>query len=378
MKNYSIVLGSFFGDEGKGQCVNNLCNSLDKDSTCVLRFSGGPQVGHNVSHNGIQHCFSNYGSGTLLDIPTYWSDYCLVDPFTAILEKDILLSKGITPNIIYSPMCEIITPFDVWNQWNNNENRKHGTVGVGIKSTLDRIKNGYHLKLMDALNLCVLREKIKSIQDNYYKISENLPTAKFSIDVWVLKVNEFIKNIELLLPETIFKRYDNIIFEGSQGILLDQTFGVMPWCTPSNTTSKNAVELIKNYSQLPLANVKVYYVCRPYITRHGNGPLLTTSKVLDVEDKNNTYNEYQKSFRSCEFDINLLNHSLYIDSFNFKEKHEKNIVFSHASELSSELKNKICNLIYYLTKCEKNQTLHLNSHSSSTSARTNNSTDVST
>ena len=62
-----IVLGSFFGDEGKGQCVNNLCKG---SLTLVIRFSGANQVGHNVIHDGIHHCFSNYGSGTLKESPT--------------------------------------------------------------------------------------------------------------------------------------------------------------------------------------------------------------------------------------------------------------------------------------------------------------------
>lgn len=345
----SIVLGAFFGDCGKGQTVNNLCKSFIErgEGAIVIRFSGGPQVGHNVDHNNIHHCFSNFGSGTLLNIPTYWSEFCLVDPFTAILERDVLKSKGIEPKIIYSPLCELITPFDVWYQWGNIQNREHGTVGVGIKSALDRIKDGYHLTMSDARNIIVLREKVKSIQTNYYKMS-GLVKKDFSIDKYIEGVYDYVNNVELKTPEQLaISKYFHKVFEGSQGILLDQTHGVMPWCTPSNTTSKNAIELLRRFGYMnnvyPL-NVNIYYVCRPYITRHGPGPLLSSSNILEVEDENNTYNEYQKSFRSFEFDINLLKHSISIDKLynsDIKNKVIRHIVFSHGSELDQNLEQQI-------------------------------------
>ena len=347
--NLEIVLGSFFGDEAKGQCVNNLCLQKNPSKTIVVRFSGGPQVGHNVKHNNLEHCFSNDGSGTLLQIPTYWSQYCLLDPVTSGIERIKLRELGIEPKIIYSPMCELITPFDVWNQWANQTNRDHGTVGVGIKSALDRIKNGYHLTILDARNIFVLREKIKSIQDNYYKISGTLPTSKITIDDWTKAVYEYACGCELKPFSQVASEYESIVFEGSQGILLDQTYGVMPWCTPSNTTSKNAMKLISEINHIDHNFlIKVFYVCRPYITRHGPGPLLCPSKVLDINDPNNEYNEYQKSFRSCEFDLDLLKHSLEVDMMdrlsccdNSSYCIRKHVVFSHGNELNPELEQKV-------------------------------------
>lgn len=66
----SIVLGTFFGDEGKGQTVHNLCNKYigKRESVLVVRFSGGHQVGHTVKHGDMMHTFSNFGSGTLLGV----------------------------------------------------------------------------------------------------------------------------------------------------------------------------------------------------------------------------------------------------------------------------------------------------------------------
>lgn len=347
MKDLEIVLDSSFGDCGKGQLTHNLCLRKGRKKTLVVRFSGGPQSGHNVKHENLSHCFSNYGSGTLLQIPTYWSQYCLVDPIMAIAEQAKLIEIGIKPEAIYSPMCEIITPFDIWNQWKNTENREHGTVGSGYKSALDRIKAGYHLTMIDARNIFVLREKIRSIQDNYYKWADiSYPSTNFTIDKWVYIVNQYALEHSLKNFSELYNTYDHIIFEGSQGILLDQTFGVMPWCTPSNTTSKNALDLITGVKTdgFIVRPIHIYYVCKPYITRHGPGPLLCDSRVLNIEDPNNPYNEYQKSFRSCEFSVELLMHALEIDELaNNLEKYyiSKHIVFSHGSELDPELEKEV-------------------------------------
>lgn len=348
--NLEIVLGTFFGDEAKGQTVNNLCKKSNKrEKILVVRFSGGPQVGHNVKSGNLMHCFSNFGSGTLLQIPTFWSRFCLFDPITSELERAKLRALGIEPEITYDPRCEIIVPFDVWNQWGNQENREHGTVGVGIKSALDRIKNGYHLTILDARNIFVLREKIKSIQDNYYKISGTLPTSKFTINDWIETTHKYATQASIKSFSEIAAEYNHLIFEGSQGILLDQTYGIMPWCTPSNTTSRNAIELISEINHIGHNFlINVFYVCRPYITRHGPGPLLCPSKILNICDSNNEYNEYQKSFRSCEFDINLLQHSLEVDMMdrlscfdNSSYRIKKHVVFSHGYELDEELESEV-------------------------------------
>lgn len=335
----NVVLGSFFGDEGKGQCVNNLVTS---PKCIVVRFSGGSQVGHNVRNGSLRHCFSNFGSGTLKGIPTYWSEYCLVDPYTTALEyKDLMELGGIRPKIIYSPKCQVITPFDVWAQWIDQENREHGTVGCGIWSTIKRVDEGYRLSMIDCLNPIVLREKLKGIQDSYYSglVGEGslVTSGRFSIDSWVNAVSYFVKNVRLMRWEDIREEYEDIIFEGSQGILLDQDHGVMPYCTPSYTTSRNAMEIIGTTEEEVIVN----YVCRPYITRHGPGPLLTTTRVLDVIDENNRYNEYQKSFRSCEFDIELLKHSLRVDSLYHSGDTRRRIVMSHGMEADDSLVRRI-------------------------------------
>lgn len=328
MRNY-IVLGSFFGDEGKGQVVHNICKDSPIDDTIVVRFSGGHQVGHTVRHGRLEHTFSNFGSGTLLGIPTYWTQFCTVDPITSMDELQDLNKIGITPEIYYHPLCQIVTPFDVYNQWNDEENRRHGTVGTGFKSTLDRVKSGYSLTVMDCKNIMVLRSKIASLMANYFNVESTYPMQ--NMDEWCFKVYNYFKSVHIC-DDSILDGFVVRVFEGSQGILLDQTFGVMPYCTPSNTTCKNAMSMVEE------RHTEHIYVIRPYITRHGNGPLLTTTSVRLVKDRNNEYNEFQQSLRAVEFDPQLLQHSVRVDSQFFKLG-RRHLAITHHDEMKEDFLN---------------------------------------
>lgn len=99
---------------------------------------------------------------------------------------------GVSPEIIYHPLCEVVTPFDVINQWNNEENLRHGTVGTGYKSALDRVAAGYHITVRDCANIMVLRTKIASLIKNYYDFSSSLPM--YNIDDWCVRVHEYFKS----------------------------------------------------------------------------------------------------------------------------------------------------------------------------------------
>lgn len=336
-----IVLGSFFGDEGKGQTVHNLCKTHPRNKTIVVRFSGGHQVGHTVKHGELEHKFSNYGSGTLLGIPTYWSSYCTVDPITTLRELDDLNKIGIYPEIIYHPLCEIVTAFDVVSQWKDKKNIEHGTVGAGFKSTLDRAAAGYHITVQDCANVLILRAKVMSLLENYYSFSSKVPIS--NIDEWCIKVHEYFKSV-VICDESILNRYEYKVFEGSQGILLDQRFGIMPYCTPSNTTCQNAMEIISKVGKNQLEEITDHvYVIRPYITRHGNGPIPSTKPIKEVVDPNNKFNEFQRTFRAVEFDSNLFQHSLLIDSTFIPTHytHKKTLVITHRDEITEDFNGEL-------------------------------------
>lgn len=120
----------------------------------------------------------------------------------------------------------------------------------------------------------VLRNKIASIIDNYYHF-DSVSHPMYNIDEWC--TFSYFSKMATVADISYLKLFSYKVFEGSQGILLDQRFGIMSYCTPSNTTCQNAMEII---NELPADCTEHVYVTRPYITRHGNVHSLLLSLLL--------------------------------------------------------------------------------------------------
>jgi len=303
----SIVLGLGFGDEGKGLTTNYLCKSAE--NPIIIRFSGGQQAGHTVVENSKQHVFSSFGSGTLLNVPTYWSEHCTIDPIKLLLEFYDLKTKNIQPKIYINYECPITTPSDILHNKNRDDVHQHGSCGCGIYSTLKREEHFYSLKAIDLLYPTILKEKYKFVK-NFYKTAE-----KEKIFLQACKNLVLEKNIYIVSDMPL--GYKDIIFEGSQGLLLDQHYGFFPHATPSNTGTKNIQDEIDK-------DTTIYLVTRAYQTRHGNGFMTGTEydNNFIVPNPNETnIKNYQGEFRKSILDVSLLKYGIKRDSV--VNKHNK-------------------------------------------------------
>ena len=140
------VIDLGFGDSGKGNFTAFLCSKVK--NPIIIRFSGGHQAGHTVVHNGIRHVHASFGSGTLQNVPTYWSKNCTFYPTAFLNELKVLKKKGIdSPIIFVNGECPVTTPFDVQYNKAMNDLYKHGSCGVGFGATLEREKYHYSLKV---------------------------------------------------------------------------------------------------------------------------------------------------------------------------------------------------------------------------------------
>jgi adenylosuccinate synthase len=130
--------------------------------------------------------------------------------------------------------------------------------------------------------------------------------------------------------------FENLIFEGSQGVLLDIDHGVFPNVTYAHTTSKNAYEICK---KLDIEDVEVYYVTRSYATRHGNGWMSNEKEMMlkNNEEETCTFNEYQKDLRFGDLDYNLLNYALKLDGA-YVNSSKKNLVVTCLDQIDEEFK----------------------------------------
>lgn len=336
MRGRDVVIGIGFGDEGKGLTTNYLCSQINPENKkLVVRFSGGHQAGHTVIHENKKHIFSSFGSGTLQGVPTYLTEKVVIDPISIINELKVLQEKKVENIKLYINRSSFVsTPYDKYMNTNSKENLKNGTCGVGIGTTIQREEDHYHLHFEDLFNRVVLDIKLNLIE-KYYK-SKNIPK---------LVLTDFLNSIQYIKdhPE-IFEcvsdipHSDNYIFEGSQGLLLDQEYGFFPHVTRSNTGFKNLKDLIKYGSKyrVYLKPAQFYYVTRAYQTRHGNGPITNSEyelKLKNTEEETNVKNNYQGEFKKSVLDLNLLLYSLNKDIEEHNDVIIKNLVITCIDQL---------------------------------------------
>ncbi len=283
---------------------------MSRKESLVIRFNGGNQAGHSVVYGDKIHTFSIFGSGTLKGAKTYLSKYVTFDPLALKTEKEVL---GFFPELYIDANATLITPYDVFHNRNSQKYLKNGTVGIGYGTTIERESHGIKIYARDMLYPIVLKEKLKNIGKFYAE-----PVSSDDIiDNWLESIKEIVSHYEIIRTiHDIPNWYNHLIFEGSQGILLDQKYGFFPNVTRSNTTIINAMKLIYSW-RLGSNDISTYYVSRAYHTRHGIGVL--PGEEIDISNyinpnlsELNVENEYQGKFRRSLLNIELLQYSMNV------------------------------------------------------------------
>lgn len=311
MKQVSVVVGANYGDEGKGSVVNQLCEN--SPNSLVVRYCGGSQAGHTVEHQGIRHVFKHIGSGTLAGAATYLTQGFIVNPYNFWIEYQKLRAHGITPAIFVNKHARVTTIYDmVLNiiREKSRGDKRHGSCGTGIFETICRSKKisltvGELQQLMDTHGSARLMNKLNEIREYCISECKVAGIADTELEMLYSRVTDFpfvcdcvrfFRSITVCDTE-IYDDYDRIIFEGSQGLLLDERFGVAPHLTPTEVGAVPAVEEIANYD----ACINLIYCTRPYLTRHGAGPFPTECVKEDLGiteiDRTNVFNQHQGEIR---------------------------------------------------------------------------------
>ena len=318
------VIGSGYGDEGKGL----LTDALSCHRTRVVRFNGGAQAGHTVeTPEGHRHVFHHVGAGTFRGASTHLSKFFVINPILALREVSELYNLGLIPSITADPRAPITTPVDMMiNQALEDQRgaKRHGSCGIGFGETLERTEKGgpdTHICMAD---LCAEMSDLYAPSgmpasfadklDNIYKNWALQRCEELGLDYDSLPYDDCIQeqfrqdclalancHIELLPDESIAE-VPEIVFEGAQGLGLDQDLGDFPHVTRSNTGLKNVASLMRASDiDLPLT---VYYATRVYATRHGAGPLEGEGALTRVpEDRTNQQNQWQGSLRYAHLDV---------------------------------------------------------------------------
>ena len=332
MARAKIVVGANFGDEGKGRVVDYLAHTTSKP--IVVRHNGGAQAGHTAIVDNYRHVFSHIGAGTLQGAPTFLSRFFVVNPGNFLREFNRLRTEWNPPSglppIFVDQRAVLTTPYDILiNQYleHTRGNDRHGSCGIGINETVTRCQTQFATYVSDLNDLVALDDKLDAIYTQYtYQRIKQLGFDYTDFSLWLaekqishkhIKINYLLQchdfsRLTSIEHQSIIDKYDTIIFEGAQGLLLDEDHYWFPHVTRSKTGSINAVTIL---NELNIKFADIYYVTRPYLTRHGAGPLpFECEKPFpEIVDETNITNEYQGSLRFAPINLDLLNETIVND-----------------------------------------------------------------
>ncbi|MBX3001698.1 MAG: adenylosuccinate synthetase [Caldilineaceae bacterium] len=336
MRNVFLTVDLGFGDAGKGSMVDFLVRA--EDAHTVVRYNGGAQAAHRVvTADGRAHIFSQFGSGTLAGARTHLSRFMLLDPLAMATEAQHLQGLGVADPLAGTTIdrrAPVITPFHrAINRLRElaRGDQRHGSCGVGIGETMiDFLQHGEKvifagdLARRDSLagKLRFVREvnlaKLASIQDQLpdserVDRERDLLLDPTTLDWLMDAYSGFAANADLVAGShlhNLLRGPGTVIFEGAQGVLLDEWRGFHPHTTWSTTTLANADQLLAEAGYT--GNVTRLGITRAYTTRHGAGPLVSEDAELThlLPDRANVHGEWQQGFRVGWLDLVLLRYAL--------------------------------------------------------------------
>jgi adenylosuccinate synthase len=315
------VIGAGYGDEGKGHLVDALAAAATSQPV-VVRSNGGAQAGHTVVlADGRRHVFHHVGSGALAGVGTHLSRFFVHHPMLLEAEQAAVATLGGCIEISADPRGLVTTPWDMLINQAIERSRggdRHGSCGLGFGETIERTLDPAFALTVADLTRPALRGQLQAIRDVWVKRrlaalgvdALSADEARVLADDGVLEV--FIEDCRRF-ADTVGQASDvglaargPVIFEGAQGLLLDQAIGVFPHVTRSHTGLVNMVAVAR---EAGLDAIEALYVTRAYATRHGAGPLPGAVDELDefdVVDPTNASNAWQGRIRYAPLDLDSL------------------------------------------------------------------------
>ena len=394
MDNF-ILCGMQFGDEGKGTFVDYLAHEQNID--CVVRYNGGSQASHTVvTPSQVVHKFSQLGSGMFLgSCHTYLTENMVVNLDNLLVEMDIFSKKtGIQLSDLISRIhihenCFVVTPYhkliNKLREFSLGENRR-GTVGTGVsevryllsepktfpyepslgiqvKDIFNPDSRNFVIGRMEALENYAFRlynknkdtiwqnvpnEMKEGLQE---EITDLLKTPKAFIGFAVSYMDfarflnsrfNFRKCLYSTYEESFRRTCNSAIFEGSQGLLIDGTYGIKPNTTFLDTTNNFALDI--SYYRDDITKVGI---AKAFTSRHGLGVFPTESEEVSskISDENQEETFWNGKIRFGWFDAVLLRYAQRIN-------HVNELYLSSLDKLDGFETIKICNEYIYNGKID--------------------------
>ena len=280
MKNI-VVVGSQWGDEGKGKIVDWLSEQAD----VVIRFQGGHNAGHTLVIDGVTYKLRLLPSGIVRKNKiSIIGNGVVVDPWALLEEIEEIKSKGVEVNIdnfIISEAANLILPFhkemdEIREDAAGKE--KIGTTRRGIGPAYEDKVGRRSIRVMDLRSEKNLDDRLNSVLAHHNAVRKGLgkkifqkDKLKFELLKIAPEILKFSQPVWLKIDE-LKKQKKKILFEGAQGILLDVDHGTYPFVTSSNTVASSAAT---GTGCGPNSINYVLGITKAYTTRVGEGPFPT-------------------------------------------------------------------------------------------------------
>ena len=304
MKNVDVVLGTFYGDEGKGKIIDYLSTKADY----TVRCTGGNNAGHTINVNGKKYAFHLIPSGILnKNTKAIIGNGVVIDPKVLIEEINNLEDEGIsTSNLYISDKAHIIMPYHIKMDELQEElrNNKIGTTKRGIGPAYCDKFERCGIRVMDFISdrfATIARENIERKNEIFKLYGKETLNA----DKIIAEYIELSKKLKPYVTDTVYmihkaiEQDKKIVCEGAQATLLDIDFGSYPFVTSSNpsiggicTGSGIGAKYIGN----------VYGVLKGYSSRVGEGPYITeqANEIGDlIRELGHEYGTTTKRPRRC-------------------------------------------------------------------------------
>lgn len=294
-----VVVGTQWGDEGKGKIVDVLGGKVDY----VVRFQGGNNAGHTVVVEGKKHILHLLPSGVLHE-----GSKCIigpgvvVDPFVLLEEIDVLESGGFKcDHIFISDRAHIIMPYHVaidgyQEEYKSNGGTMIGTTKRGIGPCYADKFQRIGLRIGDLENFESFKEKLVfTLKMKNDEITKMYGKEPFDYDEMVAKFEAILPRIQPMIIDSLAEidqailADKTILFEGAQAAMLDINYGTYPYVTSSSPTSAG---VCVGVGTSPRNLDRIVGVVKAYSTRVGEGPFVTEQLNEMGEQLRTVGNEY--------------------------------------------------------------------------------------
>jgi len=354
------IIGSQWGDEGKGRIVDMLSSSVDM----VVRFQGGNNAGHTVVKGNDEFKLHLIPSGILYpDVTCVIGNGVVLNPEVLIEELDSLEGKGInTDNLKISCNAHLVMPYHIMLD-EAAEHRlgksKIGTThkGIGPVYADKALRSG--IRTQDLQDLKIFRTKLEeSLKLNNAVMEKIYGLKPLNLDEVFTEYVKYGKRIEKYIVDTTFlisealDRNKKVLFEGAQGTMLDIDHGTYPYVTSSSTVAGG---ICIGAGVGPGRLDEIIGVVKAYTTRVGSGPFPTeeSSKIGDfMREKGHEYGTTTGRPRRCGWlDTVVLKYSVMVNTID-------NVALTKLDVLTGLKKIKICTSYKYEGKIYNDMPCH--------------------